>query len=454
VGTVLIVALWWIAFPNRARSILRLAPLGLLALAVLQIALEGLYWQFIPAYFLIAVFDLLSIFSRGAPAGALAVFGRIGLVALTLAAIGPFLFMLPTPTLPKPSGPYAVGTEIFRWVDEAREETATGDRADNRNVIVQAWYPAAPGTHGRHSIYMDGLDDLPDMISLLPGFLLRSYGRIDTHAVEHALIAQDQPQWPVVLFSPGYGAPRAFYTSLVADLASRGYVVLALDHPYESAVTQLADGRIVADARLFPGEDQAQAWMASQLDIRVADEQFALDQLDRPGALGALSGHLDPQHVAAIGHSFGGAAAVAIMARDPRIKAAANVDGALYGPAIEASLPHPFLLIQSDSAEGAHGEEAFVSAHRRIFSNLAAEGWHYEIARSNHFSFTDAELFFAPPARLALPLAIGGARGAIETHRLTADLLDAFLSEPLGRPPASIEATAAKYTGLASRATE
>jgi predicted dienelactone hydrolase len=292
------------------------------------------------------------------------------------------------------------------------------------------------------------------MISLLPGFLLRSYYRIDTHAVERAPVAQDRPQWPVVLFSPGYGAPRAFYTSLLADLASRGYVVLALDHPYESAVTQLADGRVVADAQLYPGEAEGQAWMVRQLDIRVADEQFALDQLVRPGAFGGLSGHLDPQHIAAIGHSFGGATAVAIMARDPRVKGAANVDGALYGPVIQASLPHPFLLIQSDSAEGDHGEEAFVSAHKRIFSNLAAEGWHYEIARANHFSFTDAELFFALPSRLALPLVLGGERGAIETHRLTADLLDAFLSEPLGRPRASIEATAAKYTGLASHATK
>ncbi|WP_280220668.1 hypothetical protein [Nocardia neocaledoniensis] len=41
----------------------------------------------------------------------------------------------------------------------------------------------------------------------------------------------------MVLFSPGYGAPRAFYSGLVADLASRGLIVLAPDHPNEVAVT-------------------------------------------------------------------------------------------------------------------------------------------------------------------------------------------------------------------------
>ena len=72
VGAVLIVALWWIAFPNRARRALRLVPLALLALAVLQIAAEGFYWQLIPAYLLITALGLLSIFSPGAPSGLLA----------------------------------------------------------------------------------------------------------------------------------------------------------------------------------------------------------------------------------------------------------------------------------------------------------------------------------------------------------------------------------------------
>ena len=39
--------------------------------------------------------------------------------------------------------------------------------------------------------------------------------------------------------------PREQYTALCADLASRGYVVIALSAPYESAVSVLAGGQVV-----------------------------------------------------------------------------------------------------------------------------------------------------------------------------------------------------------------
>jgi predicted dienelactone hydrolase len=37
--------------------------------------------------------------------------------------------------------------------------------------------------------------------------------------------------WPVVLFPPGFGVERELYAGLAEDLASHGYVVLAIDHP-------------------------------------------------------------------------------------------------------------------------------------------------------------------------------------------------------------------------------
>ncbi|MEP6999218.1 MAG: hypothetical protein ABI969_01985, partial [bacterium] len=102
--------------------------------------------------------------------------------------------------------------------------------------------------------------------------------------------------------------------------------MLAIDHPFESAVTQLADGTIAAQKNDFPGGDHAAgtAYMVDKLATRVADIRFTLDQIARPGAVGpTLASHLDLQHVAVIGHSFGGAAAASAMVQDPRIKAAA-----------------------------------------------------------------------------------------------------------------------------------
>lgn len=444
IGAVLTVALWWIAFAGRARRMLRLAPIALLALAALQIALEGFYWQFIPAYFLIGVFALLSIFSRSAPAGVQALVGRISLTVMIFAALGPFLLMLPAPTLPAPRGPYPVGTETFRWIDAAREETSTVDPADRRNVIAQAWYPAAPESGGRPPVYMDGLHALPDMVTVIPGFMLRSYRRLDSHAVEHAAVAHNRPQWPVVLFSPGYGAPRAFYTGILAALASRGYVVLALDHPYESAIVELSDGQVATPRHMIPSDDAgAEAAMQSQLAIRVEDIRFVLDRIERTGTMGPrLSGRVDLQRIFAAGHSFGGAASAVAMETDARIRAAVNIDGTPYGDI--PRLDRPFMLIESDHAETGHGE-AYLSRNQAILDALSAPGWRFEIGHANHYSFTDAPLFFAPPGRFALSLLIGGSRGPEQTLDVTLDLLDAFFAQP---EAARLENFGARYPGV------
>jgi dienelactone hydrolase len=437
------VSAWWVFAPQRKRQWLRLAPIALAALAALQLVIEGFYWQFLLAYLLILILALLSVSSRGAPSGLAKPIGRLALIGLVLAAIAPFALMLPVPALTRPDGPHIVGTEIFRWVDAARDEPRTPDPADRRNVIAQIWYPAASGAKAAHSAYIDGLENLPDRISLFPGFILRSYGAIDTHGLAGAGISPDQT-WPVVILSSGYGGPRAVYTSLATGLASRGYAVITLDHPYESAVTQLADGRIVAEANTFPASGTAAkqgAFMVSQLDTRVADIRFVLDQLEA-GAVGELSTHLDLQHIAAIGHSFGGAASAVAMDRDPRIKAAANIDGTLYGDISEKHLTRPFLLLDSDHVETGHSAEN-IASNQRLLANAQGPAWRYEIKRANHYSFTDAPLFFAPPGRFALALLIGGGRGPEETHRITIDILDAFLSG------GDVEAAAAKYKDIA-----
>jgi predicted dienelactone hydrolase len=433
---------WRLFAPGKARPSLIAAAIAVAGLAGLQLVVEGFYWQFLAAY-------LLGVWAIAAPPRGPLVrrLGQIVGAALMLAALAPWA-LLPIPTLTRPTGAYAVGSAVFRWVDPARMETATTDPGDRRNVVVQAWYPAVAGARGPGSIYMDGLDALPGRVSLLPSFVFRAYAKIDTHAVAGAQVAGERAKWPVVVFSPGYGAPRAFYTSLATGLASRGYVVLALDHPYEAAVTELADGRIATTVEVFRDDDPDRtAFMAERLKVRVADVKFVLDQLGRSGGLGPLTGRLDLEHVAATGHSFGGATAAVAAARDPRIKAAANIDGTLYGDVAALRLRQPFLLLESDHTESGHSER-YLAGNRWLLATAGGGSYHYEIHRANHYSFTDAPLFFSAPGRFLLARLIGGGRGPRETHRATTDMLAAFLQGPLTGRPASVESAVRRYRGV------
>ena len=441
---VLAVAAVWIVAPRSLTRVLRMAPLALAGFATLQFTAEGFYWQLLPTWLLIAVMAIVAL----RPVSHRLWARRVGIAVLMLAALGPWM-ILPVPRLPPPTGPYAVGTEVFRWTDASRPEDATADPADRRNVIVQAWYPAARGAHGPHSTYIDGLGRLPKRVTILPRFMMTHYGGIDTHGVTGAPVSTDRAGWPVVVFLTGYGAPRAFYSSLVADLASRGYVVLAIDHPYEAAVAQLADGRVVSTVEHFLDHDpRRERFMRGRLELRADDVSFTLDQLERPGAIGPrLSGHLDLGRVAAAGHSAGGAAAALAFDRDIRIKAAANLDGTYYGAVSPGRVNRPFLLLDSDHSESGHSA-GNVANNRALFDHFGG-GWRYEIARANHFGFTDAPLFFSSPGRLALSLLIGGERGPVETQRAAVDILSAFLQGPLAERPSDVDAAARRYSGIA-----
>ncbi|CAN5187732.1 carboxylic ester hydrolase [soil metagenome] len=443
------VAVWRIIAGRNAPRPLRLAPLALAALALIQLVAEGYYWQLIPAWLVIAVLGLLSLRKPDPTAKRrpiLRLFGQAVLLGLVGLVLAPWTF-LPVPAMIRPDGPYAVGSEIFRWTDASRPEPATNDPADRRSVIVQAWYPAQPNSRLTGPVYMDGLEDLPKTVSILPRFMLRHFNRIDTHASLEAPVSAKQQTWPVILFSPGYGAPRASYTSLVTRLASRGYVVLAIDHPYEAAVTRLPNGRVAAmvEHRL-PNDPDMTNFMIAHLETRVADADFVLDQMAKPFGLGPrLSSRADSNRVAIIGHSFGGATAAAAMGQDPRVKAAVNLDGTYYGAIPVRPLDRPFMVVQSDYAE-THHSRTFIDGNNQLLANSEAAGaWRYEVHQANHYSFTDLPLFLSPPGRLALSWLIGGSRGPDQTQKAAADLITAFLQGPFGGPPADMAAAAKPY---------
>lgn len=442
---VLALAAWRLIAPA-LRPRLRIAVVCAgLVLAAAQWALCGFTWQDLPAYLLLALSALPPVRTGAAPRW----IGRFGLVGVAAACIG--VWILPAvPTLPPPVGHYAVATQVYRWTDASRDEPHTASLSDRRSVIAQAWYPTTRREHsggGPRLPYIDGIGHMPGQVSLMPGFLLHRYGQIDTHAEALAPLAASDRPWPVVIFSPGYGAPRAVYTGLATRLASRGFVVFVLDHPYESAVTQLPDGRVVGTREIFPADRTR--YMPDQQVVRTADVRFVIDQLARPETLSPRlrGGRIDALKVAVIGHSFGGAASAMALSEDPRVVAAANIDGTPYGDLPDRRLTRPFLLLQSDYAETHHGD-LFINGNGKLLAHMTAPGFRYEIKHANHYSFTDAPFFFAPPGRWLLARLMGGGRGPAATQQATADILAAFLSGPLTGAPADLAATAARYPGV------
>jgi dienelactone hydrolase len=429
-----VAASWWALSRHRQPDALQVLSLGALLRAIATFALNGTQWQLVPWQVLAVSVAAAAAFRRWRPGHSRRwrrATGRVVLV-VGLALGGLALLTAFVPALPEPSGPHSVGSEIFRWTDNQRPETLTANPSDHRQVIAQAWYPTDTST-GRAVPYFEGQRHLPGSISGLPSFMFASFGRVATHATLGTAITRAQQTWPVLLLSPGLSVPREQYTALSADLASRGYVVIAVSAPYESAVTVLAGGHVVGQTThpdvMGPPPHPA---IQRLINIRAADASFVLDQLQRLTQLdprSPLAGHLDLQHVGIIGRSIGGATAVQVIATDPRFKVAVNLDGKLFGSQSAAHLNRPLLWIQSDGPQ----TMVYTQGRDRLLSRLRDGGSLETILGSVHTGFTDAPAYLTALGRSVVGPATGiGSISLADMTSMTGDTISAFVGPALG----------------------
>jgi dienelactone hydrolase len=292
---------------------------------------------------------MLNQLLRGAAFATLALILGAGIIAPNTAAAQ---FEIPVIALPEPTGAYAVGRVAQYTADETREEIFTADENDVREIAWTIHYPAA--TDADASPYVEG-PLLDALIALFGPIGEPLFAAIGSHAVADAPLAEADAPFPVLIFAPGMGTLPLFYTSLIEEIASHGYVVASVTPSY-SVTTAFPDGRtlpVVPEALpIVEGtEEEINAhrdrigaeWTA---DVIAVLDQLALLNADDP----RFAGRLDLERVGAFGHSFGGATAAAAMIADDRFVAGIDMDGSLYGPALTESVEGPFMLMFSQAA--------------------------------------------------------------------------------------------------------
>lgn len=434
--------------PKQVNGILRTFIACIILLALGQFLIEGYYWHYVPSYLLLLILILRTLFVNKFRSKLHRHLLQSALVFFIIASIVPWTIFLAIPKLTVPQGNYSVGTSVFRWIDVDRSELITESAQDKRNVIVQAWYPIGEKVKGLHSDYLDGMDNLPEKIGVIPRWIFRHYDQVDTHGILNAPILKGQHKWPVIIFLTGNGASRAFYTSLVTGLASHGYAVLAVDHPYEAMITQLADGQIVTTIEKHQkGEPDLLKFMKRRLDLRVADIEFVLSQFGGTKAYSDnILSSLDENRIVIAGHSLGGATAAVAMAGDSRIKAAVNIDGTLYGELPESKGERPFLLVESKK-DGSDQFQRYENGNEQFFKHFGG-GYRYEILEADHYSFTDVPLLLASPARFFTGRFLAFGNVPTKTHTATVEILNAFFYRALNGTFTDLDSVANRYQGI------
>lgn len=233
--------------------------------------------------------------------------------------------------LPKPSGKFFIGRKLFYRTDQSRPETITADASDKRKVFVQLWFPADKAGKIAAEYYPNVAEIFTDADALDVRRTTK------THAFDDVKLAQTKTKFPVLVFSPGLGASPFSYAAIIENLVSRGYVVAAINHAYDSGDFKFSGGEIVRQANEKWDRKISKDWTEDQrrqfFDERriewAKDFSFVLGQLEKLEK--PFKNKLDLQNVGAFGHSFGGQATSIACASDARFKACANLDGMAQG---------------------------------------------------------------------------------------------------------------------------
>jgi predicted dienelactone hydrolase len=341
-------------------------------------------------------------------------------------------YALPVFTLSKPTGSYDVGIQYFHWIDENRTDPFLDASTKKRELMVKVYYPAEGSGSKPYSRYFHNSPELIRSFTTfygLPAFMFDHFNLVRMNSKDGLPLSDQQQTYPVILFSHGAGTSMEVQTSQSEDLASHGYIVVAIDHTYVSAATAFPD-RITSHKEAttnFQTADPAE--LITQ--IMTDDAAFVIQKLEEmnDGEMPPIFvGKLNLDAIGAIGHSVGGAVAYNLAINDSRVKAAINLDGRVYvTPNGDPEDIAPFLMLANDTfhmqaildqkslmkdfAEMTDEEQnsmlsiygsrdAYQEAYSKDTENvlgltdvLRASGNLFTIEGSDHMKFTDIGLF-------------------------------------------------------------
>ncbi|GEM49332.1 alpha/beta hydrolase family protein [Deinococcus cellulosilyticus] len=339
---------------------------------------------------------------------------------------------------PQPTGPFGVGKRSQLFTDPSRPETFTDDPADVRQLPVTFYYPSRTLKSPQPWLQGKTLEALAQS----SGLPLAVLSQLQGYSQDGTPMAPGR--FPLVILSHGMASTPFVNTTLAEELASQGFVVAAVTHPYSALFAVLGDQVVFRTdgADLYPDPtltdpveqflDRQQQYERVQ-EVWIKDLRFLIQKLP---VASAVRNHVDARSIAVVGHSFGGVAALRVASE---VQAAINMDGGFGGGPLQDTLSHtPTLTTVSESTP--REPEAIppeMEPVRAQLENMRIGRWlrisqspgyaaYLEFKGANHNSFTDLAVLNALIPPLAKHPAY--ATGSADPLRTTATLNRAVLA--------------------------
>lgn len=326
---------------------------------------------------------------------------------------------------------YDVGTSVFELADESRSESYTEDPSDKRKIQVRVWYPAKPDQEGEPAFYNSkGVARQFQKFFGIPSFLMEGgKGRalID--------IEPEKEGFPVLIFNHGWTSWEGQNAASMERFASNGYIVLAINHPYETLHTDFLDGSEASyndpvyleqmkvmnknadktgstmsalyqpvlqaenesqfrEAMVNLAKSETYSLITDSIGRQTDDTEFLINSLERLNSDVSflLYGILQTDNIGILGHSFGGIVCGELSIRGmTQVKAGISYDSPQIFTEIDKdlSLKNPYMFISSTEVNyGKH--ELDLSGINDIYTELTEKSvYNASISGTAHFNFSD-----------------------------------------------------------------
>lgn len=398
-------------------------------------------------------------------------FGAGSVIAVTFLLLGAavsfvLLVALPLTPFPELTGKYktigTIGDVWTRALPECHLNMGVGivgaTLSDTRRIPVQIFYPSdvrEPSYFSRALIWTTGssnaekqLRDVlqefctkllywPEWIGMRP---MAHFLSLRSRFVHNAPLSNDQERWPVVVYSHGLFGWKTYNSAVCAEVASRGVVVVALDHVGDSICSATGDGHPSQHFNLFyDGPAFTRLPLHTQRDVYLKTSQVRHADLIHVGRrLVALSkqhssvtpstsrftaddvsaepGQLASDHVTRtiggrvlgnfglVGHSYGAATCVCAISTHGNLPPLPNAGttAALFDSAL-ASLPAAI------TASGSHSSPRSVCQRRKSLSSQNPKKAALDTLQAQGSPHQPLHQMVAAPVPLAPSLAVASA---------------------------------------------
>lgn len=204
---------------------------------------------------------------------------------------------------------------------------------------------------------------------------------VDTFCYTDAVISNMEEEYPIILYNHSIMGYQMESTMLCADLASMGYIVVSVGHPFGSGALTYTDGSLFHSCDVLK-INQSNIKLLG--DLWEEDINYAIDYLERinTGFINSqFTGRMKSDHsIWLLGASFGGCCSIRVAMNNRKVSGVINLDGGLFLDLKTKNCKKPILVICRPI-----NINAYLKLKIKRYSNLHIE----KIKKISHWEFTD-----------------------------------------------------------------